>query len=454
MNIEAGSISAAIGSVATSPSIASSIGSGVIGAAPAIEAGGFSVSGFGIGAEITTLSSSIINESPVGNDFRLSDTVPLAINTFSELNAANAVFEAESILSQAAKPDINSGAPDVFRTALIDVDLNPVSKPVIELARLHFLIEPNLETSAVQPDIIRQPAYWYADNPQVAPLAIPSQREYTAPIIYPLPGLEPDTKLVDNLAVQLEPDQRVNTKKSLKRISTLVSPLPSQNEQIQEQETEGFQEIVKVDKQEIVDKTNVLHVIDVRGVSRRISHIVDVFIKVLKAKQNLNEKDKQVKIKGSEATSQLLPSNKQLIRGGEINRKDPEENLPDKTWEETIKNLTNLEFTSEEQIEKEVPKIVLENHPVDVSEQGEEADQKNIALSHQYINSRTDAQLQFERRIQLKKQQIIKQSIASQHSQSVIFEEEKREIVEGTINDHPQLAEVLGVNNLRVDTKI
>lgn len=77
----------------------------------AVEAGGFSAHGIGIGAEITALSAPIVNEGPVGAGFRLEDTMPYIIGTSNpieqivvEPSAPLVIREAESIAAAAWEP--------------------------------------------------------------------------------------------------------------------------------------------------------------------------------------------------------------------------------------------------------------------------------------------------------------------------------------------------------------
>lgn len=434
MNIEAGSISAAIGSVATSPSIASSIGSGVIGAAPAIEAGGFSAPNIGIGPEITTLSSSIINESPVGNDFRLSDTVPLAINTFNKLNAANAVFEAESILSQAAKPDINSGVPDVFRTALIDVDLNPVSKPVIELSRLHSLIEPNLETSAVQSYIIRQPAYfvkqnsptvyWFADNPQdvkaaevimpktepvPTPLAVPGQREYAVPLTHSLTAVKPNVKL--------------------------ENPLGFQEQKQEEEIDEVAEEFVVEDQQEVLEEDQeVEEFITKYLVDEPVSEERRLYIRhaITLAKAEA-EKEGIREIEGWRVVK-YLPVHSAVI--SEVVKKTGS----DGSFDKTLEQLSSQNFTSEKEAKDQADRIVSQNEPVRRGRIGKAVSFEAVAKVFRKYIFKNPKEL-----IGIKITKIRRHRLIQNNPNKITFPLNETVNSETRIEDYPALAEIFGV---------
>ena len=128
-----------------------------------------------------------------------------------------------------------------------------------------------------------------------------------------------------------------------------------------------------------------LHIVDKKGVIRRIAHAASVILGILQVRKGLDGKVKEVKVVGSEAVLGLLPSNSREIRGEEVNKKDPDEKLPDATWDETKKSLMQNEYTSENQIKQVVANAVERNHPVALSTRGEVASDANIAATHKYV---------------------------------------------------------------------
>lgn len=409
MNIEGGSISAAIGSVAVSPSIAPS-------------------GGGGIGAEITALSSPIINEGPVGSGFRLTDTVPLAVNSFSELNAANAVFEAESILSQAARSEIGTVVPDVFRTALTDVNLDPTTKPIFEPPRLHSLIEPNLETPIVKPTIIRQAVYWFADNPQDVkaaeviipkdepapiPLAVPSQREYAVPLTDSLPTLKPNVKLENPLGFQ-EQKQKEET-----------------DELVEELVVEDQQEVLEEDQEEdqVIEQFIIKYLVDEEvSEERRLEIRQAIKLAIAEAeKKGLKE------IEGSDIVKNLLehPGVRSQIVKNEG---------PDGSFEETLQAISSQRFTSEKEAVKRADEIIAQKEPVKRGKFGREVTFEAVArvLKRVFKSAPKEA-------LGAKITNIRKYRISKVNPNRVLTEITQKVSTETKIEDNLHLAGIFGV---------
>lgn len=231
--------------------------------------------------------------------------------------------------------------------------------------------------SLLQPEVIKP----------VTKLDAAVQRNVFEPVIFPKPessvaSLEPSVQTNSALVTKVETKPEVGSK-----ISTQVA-----NESvIREQAAEEV-------KEEKAERVKAKHVIDKKAAATRIAKILARALQVI-AKLGVSQK-----IKGVDLTVGLPTSNKQEIRGGEINSKDPDEKLPDKTWDVTVEQLRGLVFDSVGQVKDQVPKVVFDNHPVIVAKDGEVASGKNIARSHY-----------------------------------------QQEVTEGVIQDYPELAEALGV---------
>lgn len=189
---------------------------------------------------------------------------------------------------------------------------------------------------------------------------------------------------------------------------------------------------VDVQEEEKVDKGRILHIVDKKGIFRRVRHIIS---QALKVARDLKGKGEPVKIRGADLLKHLLPSNRSEIRGGEINSKDPQERVPDKTWDATLEMIAPLEFTSESQLKSEVKQVVEDNHPVILATSGEIASEKSVTTSHQHINGKPHALLEFERRKRLIKQRVVRIVRIPQQPNQVLFEEGKEQVKEGTIQD-------------------
>lgn len=362
------------------------------------------------------------------------------------IGAGNPILQQAEAVASAAWS--KSEVPKAFHSALADVNLDPGLEPSVPNPAQQFF-ENNVRLLSIMTRFSPQPQLNAADaivKPSGSPL--PELKPIIEPLIVPKvePRVAPASwmEYVPAPAIQPQTEARVATQ------SSQVVTVPTTQEQaveevVKEVELNEPERIEKHTEEERVDKAKFLHVIDRDGVIRRIVHIVGVFVGVFQVKKNFPEKGQPIKVKGSEAAPYLLPANKRDIRGGEINSKDPEEKLPDKTWDATVENLKQLEFTSEEQIRREVPKTVEDNHPVILATKGEVASEKNILRSHQHIRGRSHAHLEFEKRKQLKRKQVVRVSRSHQSIQVAVEEERKEVVTEGTIQDHPELATALGV---------
>lgn len=409
MSVEGGSISAAISSVAVSPSIAPSIGGGVIGVAPAIEAGGFSAPNIGIGPEITGFSLPI-NEGPVVG-FNPQEFVTLAINP------SDAVFEAESILAQAAKFDISSAVSDVFRTALADVNLDPTTKPIFEPPRLHSLIEPNLETPVVKPTIVRQAVYWYADNPQdvkaaeviipkaepaPTPLAVSSQWEYAVPLTHSLPTLKPNVKLENPLGFQ---------------------------EVVEELVVEDQQEVLEEDQE--VEEFITKYLVDEEVSEERRTEIRQAIKLAIAEIQAEGIKEKE--IEGWRIIKYL--KDHAGVRSEIVKNEGP-----DGSFEETLQAISSQRFTSEKEAVKRADEIIAQKEPVKRGKFGREVTFEAVArvLKRIFKSAPKEA-------LGAKITNIRKYRISKVNPNRVLTEITQKINTETKIEDNPHLAGIFGV---------
>lgn len=341
--------------------------------------------------------------------FNLTDQT--IFNSQSNLNAVDAVLEAESILAQAAKPQIGNvdtwaKYPETSIATLVAIYGQP---EVLEVASAHLGGEAELSPGThLERGLIAQRGVLSYE-----PVIFPQAEPKIAPV--------PTTQVVvrpQTMAVALAEEQEVNVAEE-----TVVG---NEQEEIKE---------IKLREEETVEQVKALHVIDRKAAARRITKILARALLVIAGLTSPQ------KIKGADLTIGLPSSNKQEIRGGEINRKDPEEKLPDKTWDATIEQLDGLEFDSIEQIKTQVPSIVLDNHPVAVATKGEVASDKNVVKSHD--NKAPQPHLICEIRRKLKKEQRSKISKSSQQPAQILVEEKQVTEEEKPIQAHPELAEAL-----------
>lgn len=243
------------------------------------------------------------------------------LNSQSELNAVDAVLEAESILAQAARPQIGEMVenPDFSVAALVAIYGQTESK-------IASLVDYGL-----------------------------------------MPDFQPAAKIDSEIYTQVVTQPQTETEVQAQSSQTVTAP------NVQKQIV-GEIEITGIEiKQE---QATALHVIDKKAAANRIIRILARALQIV-AKSGVSQK-----IKGADLAVGLPTSNKQEIRGGEINSKDPNEKIPDNTWDATLEQLRGLVFDSIRQIRAKVPKVVFDNHPVIVAKEGDVASSKNIARSH------------------------------------------------------------------------
>ncbi len=376
-------------------------------------------------AEVASQPSSLISviESFL-SEARLNKPKPVLIEE-------EAVSEAEHILGldKLDKPEV-SGLQSPSITAA------PELQPFRVGSEDEELLQPSVAESSrggiVNPDLPKLEAV----RNRISLLKVDQNTAVTSVAV--APALEVAPKLENVLATKSQVSSKTNQ----------VEQAPVAEEQLREQieveeqvPTENLEN--NVQEHEEVSKTIALHVIDRAVVVKRIKHIVGVGAVVFgKAKAILETKGQQVKVKGSEVTKFLLPSNKGEIRGGEINTKDPEEKLPDKTWDATLQRIEELEFTSEDELSQQVPTIVEINHPVEVATRGQIASPRNVIISHDHSNGGNHGVIEFEKRKKLKIEQVVKNG---QQQALVILSEaqEKGNQTERNIHDHFPLAQAL-----------
>lgn len=291
-----------------------------------------------------------------GSRNRSSSSFVEGLSMFNPTDQINLNSQAESILDQAARPQVFDtsiaamvsmyGQPEAFSLFQPDaikpetLDVLPVTKPDV----------------AVQRNVIG-PGIFPNTEPKVASLV-----DYGL-----MPDFQPaakiDSEIYTQVATQLQTETRVQAQSS----QTVTAP------NVWEQVV-GEVEITGIGiKQE---QATALHVIDKKAAANRIIRILARALQIV-AKSGVSQK-----IKGADLAVGLPTSDKQEIRGGEINSKDPNEKIPDNTWNATLEQLRGLVFDSIEQIRAKVPKVVFDNHPVIVAKEGDVASSKNIARSH------------------------------------------------------------------------
>lgn len=417
MGVELGtSIGAGISSVGTGVAIGVSSG-------PAITLG----SAFPEGAAATFTTVANLDSGPIGgwgkglaapeplsfgsrSGFSTSFTEGLAmnkptdqlnLNTQSELNVSDVLFQAESILAQAARPRI-IGQPEVSGLFVPEV--------------------PKPEIIEVAPVILPQAEPKIASAPWIEYIIAPTTQVAVGPAvgIFPASITQTENKTEAGPITQLS--------------QTITISVP------QEQAVQVTEETVAEDEQEEekVQQVKAVHVIDRKAAACRITKILARALLVIAGLTSPQ------KIKGADLIIGLPTSNKQEIRGGEINIKDPEERLADKTWDATKEKLQELEFDSLQQIETQVPEVVLNNHPVILATEdtgGERASTKNVVKSHD--NKAPHPHLVCEIRRKLIKEQRSRISKSSQQPTQILVEEKQVTEEEKPIQVHPELAEAL-----------
>ena len=239
------------------------------------------------------------------------------INSQSGLNAGDAIFEAESILAQRNV---------IEAVSLVDYGLIPDFQPQVRPNTVIFS-EPTVQTSTA-------------------------------------------------FATKVEVESKVETKSKVESslLNQVANKAATQEQTIKEEVVEVLDQTESIAGEKIeeeIEKAQILHIVDKKGVIRRIVHAASVILGILQVRKGLDGKVKEVKVAGSEAVLGLLPSNSREIRGEEVNKKDPDEKLPDATWDETKKSLIQNEYTSENQIKQVVANVVERNHPVALSTRGE-----------------------------------------------------------------------------------
>lgn len=365
----------------------------------------------------------IFNDSNlIRGENRFNIGIPIKIQeSVTQPSVPEVLTEAELILDQ-GKRFVSPIIPLVEEDAIAEAEhILGLGRPKVDP---EFMMDPDLPKLQAVTEIITAPQ---------------TQPDFLRPLI-PASALELDNTLVAQVSTQPQTESKV----SYKTVQAEPTSVP-QEQAVQQVET-GERVTTETREKDIqeheeVGRVKVLHVIDKKQVIKREKHIVEVGLLLLgKAKIVLREKVKQVKIKGIDMIGHLLPSNKAEIRGGEINSKDPEEKLPDKTWDSTIEKIGELAFTSEDELKQKVPTIVESNHPVTIATNGEAASQENIVKSHKATGGSNHGVLEFEKRKKLKKEQIIVVK-NGQPVQIIPIHEEIVEKNEGIL--HPEVAAAL-----------
>ncbi len=233
-----------------------------------------------------------------------------------ELNAADAVSEAESILAAAAKPKVGSvEAPPVFREALLDVNLDPQLPPVL-----------------FQAEKVAEKAWNKSDHVVAEPVV--------------LPAVEP----------KLAPAQKEST--STPKSGSLLQAYPIREtkehvEQVEEQmEVKSSQE---PDQEEEVIKDQRRYVEDGEAAAQRRFEIRQAIAKAKTVAAHLSLK----KIPGT-LVALFLPAEHEGNRSQVVKQKGP-----DGSYQETVEAISLTgEFESEFQARERFDAIVAEKKPV------------------------------------------------------------------------------------------
>lgn len=330
----------------------------------------------GIGAEIASLSSPIINEGPVF-EFKADNFVPVATNPLNELNAQDAVLEAETILAETARPLIGIvDIPDVFRSSLFDINLNPDLQPEAILQSEQYF-RGVAESSGsyfpgeiTEPKIIREAVYWFADV--AAPVVKPAEviisagnwQEYQTPQSV----IKPQVATFGALNIQADPRSKTESRTSYNP-ATLIQPQIVLREE----------EIEKVVEEQVATKNQVAEEVGVETRTyledEEVSKTRRFEIKeaVTKAKVEANRLGLK-KITGW-LVAKFLPAEHLGNRSQVI-----KETGPDGSYQETKESIVlSGEFSSEYEAIAKGDEIVREKKPVRFGKEGKKVSIKDVA---------------------------------------------------------------------------
>lgn len=413
----AGGIASAVGRAAPAMGRIFGEGPSLGGLSPLGKVGPSMESGLGHGL------GNIVREGPVGPNFKLENTMPLAINRFNPIgeirfNHVPSILEqAENVAAttwkatEPAKENVPVAGEAIIHGIFIEAfaPSKPDSAPIVsDLTPAHRMSVPNVDLKlGVLPDVIQ------VQKTQAA---------------------LKDVGMVDlsqNVANQLVPD----AKEAYQRSQIKPEPIP---QPVLVEKTEKKEEVAEDNKTE--ERNHISQQQEVK--SLRLKHVEDSEVSQARLFE-IREAIRKAKIEADiDGSSEIKGSGiKELLsqgrRSGILDEDDPQGSIPDGSRVETIDELAVQNYKSEEEAIQKSKALVSEKKPVKRAKHGNSVAKEAVDRVRKYIRFGRSRAGEIAARIIKRKVEI---SSDRNNVQPVTVRTE--EVVERRIEDNPALAQV------------
>lgn len=412
------------------------------------------VSGFGsslasLGSKLEGPTQSFVREGPIRGGLEMFKPIgQINFTNQSDLNAADAVLEAQSILAQGRPQQKGSEVPEIFQTGLSGVNLDPGIRSASQSESLPLL----QSTNKVEPVTVSDGSKLAAVRERLNSFVAPQVQPDFMTLFMPAPALEPVIKPKNVLSTQVVNQPQVETK-AAQALQTSLAPVvkEQQIEELVEEEVVGANEDTQIQSEdsENIKELKIQRVVDEPVIRQREKEITgavqsaanEIVAEVLEENSGGQIKISEVEIAG-ERIGKYLPAQHKNNRSGELNIVDPDEKLLDGTLRPTFKEIISLKFSSVMDAIKRVPKIVAKHRPVTRGEGQLATDGEVAKVYDKYKGRIPPAQEVIKRVIRMVKQvKIVKRG--QNPVQIIPIKEEAVERNEGTLQSQPDLAAAL-----------